>query len=318
MNTFEQTLYGEAPDLKTVLRAASIVAATDVTTLILGESGTGKELLARGIHAESPRANGPFVSLNCASLPEGLAESLLFGHCKGAFSGADGEHAGHIRSAAGGTLFLDEVGELPLAIQAKLLRFLESGECQPVGSNRAEEVNVRIIAATNRDLHAEMQAGRFREDLYYRLHVVPLEIPPLRQRGSDVLLLLDRLTADLAAHHGLEAPQYSKTARAALAQYDWPGNVRELRNLCERMLVLFGGKRVEPDNLPHELRIHHRKAGAAGFVLPAGGISLAELEIDMIRQALTQSRGNRSRAARLLGLSRDTLLYRMKKYAIEA
>jgi DNA-binding NtrC family response regulator len=315
MSAFEELLIGASPELAAVMRAARVAAATDVTVLVLGESGTGKELLATAIHRESRRAARPLATINCAALPEGLAEAELFGHRRGAFSGAVQDRTGRIRAADGGTLFLDEIGELPLAIQAKLLRFLESGECQAVGDSRAHHVDVRIIAATNRDLYEEVRAGRFREDLYYRLNVVPLELPALRSRTGDLPPLLEGLTAKLASHHGLPAPNYSAAAIQRLQRYPWPGNVRELRNFCERMLVLLGGKRIEPENLPAELQRASDPDGL-GFKLPANGLRLDLLEAQMIRQALEQTRGNRSQAARLLGLSRDALLYRIKKHAL--
>jgi DNA-binding NtrC family response regulator len=255
--------------------------------------------------------------VNCASLPPDLADSLLFGHRRGAFTGAVADHIGHVQRADGGTLFLDEVGELPAGTQAKLLRFLESGELQPVGESRPRRADVRFIAATNRDLLDGVSSGAFRADLYYRLHVVPLDLPPLRQRSGDVRLLLRRLTADLAGRHGLAPPRYTATATKALDRYPWPGNVRELRNFCERMVVLFAGREVEASNLPAEIRAPGLPGGSH-FRLPTHGLDLGHLEQDMIRQALARTGGNRSRAARLLGLSRDTLIYRMRKYAIEA
>ncbi len=314
MNSFAQLL-GNSPEFHAVLRAAQIVAATDVTVLIQGESGTGKELLAQAMHRESRRADGPFVAINCAALPEGLVESELFGHRKGAFTGASDHHQGVIRSASGGTLFLDEVGELPLSIQAKLLRFIENGECQGIGESRPQKVDVRIITATNRDLQQESERGHFRQDLFYRLNVVPLQLPPLRERKGDVALLLKRLSRDLAERHQLPAVSFDRPALQALDSYHWPGNVRELRNLCERMVILFNGREIGIDNLPQEIRC--QKGHSVGlFNLPDDGIRLEELEQQMIRQALSKSGGNRSRAARLLGLSRDTLLYRLKKYAL--
>lgn len=314
LNAFERTMLGEAPEFLAVTRSAQVAAATDVTTLLLGESGTGKELLARAIHEESHRQNAPFVTINCAALPESLAESELFGHCKGAFTGATGS-TGRIRAADAGTLFLDEIAELPLNIQAKLLRFLESGECQGVGGTVPAKVDVRIVAATHRNLFEMVREGRFREDLYYRLNVVPLELPPLRARTGDLELLLNRLTSTSAERYGLEPPRYSREALERLQHYSWPGNVRELRNFCERMVVLFTGRRVEAENLPIEIR-QKAPAAATEFALPDSGIRLDELEQHMIRQALDKTRGNRSRAARLLGLTRDTLLYRIKKYAL--
>jgi transcriptional regulator with GAF, ATPase, and Fis domain len=319
MNAFDKTLLGQSPEFRAVVRSAQIAAATDVTVLVLGESGTGKELLARAVHHESKRRERPFVTINCAALPESLAESELFGHRKGAFTGAVSDQPGRIRAADGGTLFLDEVGELPPSIQAKLLRFLESGEIQAVGESAVHRVDVRIITATHRDLYALVREGSFREDLYYRLNVVPLELPSLSRRTGDIRLLLDKLTTTLANQYELQPPRYSAQTLASLEHYHWPGNVRELRNFCERMVVLFNGRTVEPGNLPQEIRESARGNGTSGlFTLPDEGIRLEELEQQMIRQALAKTAGNRSRAARLLGLTRDTLLYRLKKYAIEA
>jgi transcriptional regulator with GAF, ATPase, and Fis domain len=317
-NLLDVKLIGNSASLQTVLRAANLVAATDVSVLVLGESGTGKELLAHHLHRNGGRATGPFVTVNCAALPESLAESELFGHRRGAFTGALQDRTGRLQAAEGGTLFLDEVGELPLNLQAKLLRFLESGECQMLGTHTVTRVDARVIAATNRDLYAQVQAGRFREDLYYRLHVVPLELPPLRARGDDVLRLLDWFTSDLARSHGLAAPRYSDSARTVLRTYHWPGNVRELRNFCERMLILCPGCVIGVDNLPREFRCADQERPSAGLALPETGIDLYQFEADMIRQALAKTGGNQSRAARLLGLTRDTFLYRLKKYAIEA
>lgn len=314
-NAFAQSLIGQSPEFSALVRAAKVVAATHVTVLLLGESGTGKEMFASAIHQESPRSQAPFVAINCAALPEALAESELFGHRKGAFTGAVHDHAGRIHSAAGGTLFLDEIGELPLTIQAKLLRFLESSEIQAVGATGCERVDVRIIAATHHNLHQRVKQGLFRADLYYRLNVVPLELPPLRQRQGDIPLLLNALTDQLASQYRLPAPRYSLRAMKALGRYSWPGNIRELRNFAERMLVLLPGTTIEPDNLPHEM-LAPQLDEATFFTLPDQGINLEELEQQMIRQALYKTRGNRSHAARLLGLTRDTLLYRLKKYAI--
>jgi DNA-binding NtrC family response regulator len=315
MSGFGAELIGESPEFQALLRSAAVVAATDVTVLIQGESGTGKELLARALHAASRRAAGPLTTINCAALPEALAESELFGHKKGAFTGAVADHPGRIRAAAGGTLFLDEVGELTPMIQAKLLRFLETGECQPVGGTACTHVDTRLLAATHRDLYTLVQEGRFREDLYYRLNVVPLTLPPLRERTDDILLLLRVLTARLARQHGLSPPHYSLAALRQLKRHAWPGNVRELHNFCERMLILRSGQDIEPDNLPVEFRRQARSAKIS-FELPDNGICLEELEQTMLRQALERAQGNRSQAARLLGLTRDTFLYRLKKHAI--
>jgi len=313
-------MLGQAPEFQSVLRAMRIVSATDATVLVTGESGTGKELLAQALYESSRRRDKPFVTVNCAALPVQLAESELFGHRKGSYTGASSDGIGKMQAANGGTLFLDEIGELPLAVQAKLLRFLETGECQPVGQPTSQRVDVRIIAATNRDLSVAVREGSFRNDLYYRLYVVPLELPPLRERPGDIPLLMKGLTTELSSQYGLQPPRYSKSTLKLLNGYGWPGNVRELKNFCERMLILFSGRDVEPSNLPREFQraIAPRATAAlsAGFELPDHGISMDELEASLIEQALYKTAGNRSRAARLLGLSRDTLLYRMKKYAI--
>jgi DNA-binding NtrC family response regulator len=311
-------MLGQAPEFQTVLRAMRIVSATDATVLVTGESGTGKELLARALYENSRRRDKPFITVNCAALPVQLAESELFGHRRGAFTGASSDSMGKMQAANGGTLFLDEIGELPLAVQAKLLRFLETGECQPVGQPVSQRVDVRVIAATNSDLSQAVKAGSFRSDLYYRLYVVPLELPPLRDRPGDIPLLMKGLTEGLATQYDLQPPRYSKTAMKVLNAYRWPGNVRELKNFCERMLILFSGRLIEPSNLPSEFQPQYvsEAPAADGFELPDQGIRMEELEVSLIEQALTKTAGNRSRAARLLGLSRDTLLYRMKKYAI--
>ena len=312
-------MQGSSPAFLEVVNAARVVAATDVTTLLCGETGTGKELLARAIHAESPRAGKPFFSINCASLTEQLADSLLFGHRKGAFTGAVADNAGIMRSADGGTLFLDEVGELPLGTQAKLLRFLESGECLPIGALTPVQVDARILAATNRDLAAEVAVRRFRQDLYFRLNVIPLVLPPLRKRSEEIPRLLRYFVAQAAQDHSLERPQFDASALRLLREYAWPGNVRELRNLAERMVILLGGRRVRVGNLPVEIQAARAtvpEPTVGCYRLPPEGIVMEELEADILRQALTRTSGNRSRAARLLGISRDTLLYRLKKHAI--
>ncbi len=311
-------MLGQAPEFQSILRAMRIVSATDATVLITGESGTGKELLAQALYENSRRRDKPFVTVNCAALPVQLAESELFGHRRGAFTGASSDGTGKMQAADGGTLFLDEVGELPLAVQAKLLRFLETGECQPVGQPMSQRVDTRIIVATNRNLSQAVKEGTFRSDLYYRLYVVPLELPPLRERPGDIPLLMKGLTDKLSTQYGLLSPRYSKATMKVLNGYSWPGNVRELKNFCERMLILFAGRSIEPSNLPVEFRQQQRTTARVsdGFELPDQGIRMEELEVSLIEQALNKTAGNRSRAARLLGLSRDTLLYRMKKYAI--
>jgi DNA-binding NtrC family response regulator len=309
-------IIGESPPLREVLRAADMVAVTDVAVLITGETGTGKDMLARRIHQASRRNDKPFVSVNCAALPESLAESLLFGHRKGAFTDANSERSGFISEAAGGTLLLDEIGEMPAAVQAKLLRFLESGEFQPLGVVDALRADVRLIAATNSNLVDAVRQGTFRRDLYYRLNVVPLEMPPLRARSGDLALLLKSINDRLAAEHGLQAPRYTHSALGRMQNYDWPGNVRELRNFAERMLILFNGREIDVTNLPTEFRQPGGMFESSPFRLPLNGINLENLEIELINQALDAASGNKSHAARLLGLTRDTFLYRLKKYAL--
>ncbi|ADE15645.1 sigma-54 factor interaction domain-containing protein [Nitrosococcus halophilus Nc 4] len=314
-------LIGKAPAFESLLRSARMVAATEVTVLIMGETGTGKELMAEAIHAESRRANKTFAAINCAALPESLAESELFGHRRGAFSGATHDHLGRFRAAEGGTVFLDEVNELSAGIQAKLLRFLESGECQAVGDTRTHHCDVRVIAATNCDLNQHIKEGRFRQDLYYRLHVVPLELPPLRQREGDINQLLKHFCASFAQHHGLVPPNFNSAALRVLNTYPWPGNVRELRNFCERMVVLLPGQTITPQNLPFDVRgglnLPTEKETQPLITLPESGLELERVEMELIHQAIARAKGNRSKAARLLGISRDTLCYRMQKYAIQ-
>lgn len=311
----KQNIFGQSAEFESCMRAAQMIAATDVTVLIQGESGTGKELMAEQLHQQSSRADKPFITVNCAALPETLAESELFGHRKGAFTGATQDQPGRIQAANGGTLFLDEIGELPLSIQAKLLRFLESGECQAVGQPHADKVNVRVIAATHRDLYKEAQQGNFREDLFYRLNIVPLQLPALRERHSDIEHLLRKLTGQLAEKYQLPAPVYHQQAIQQLANYSWPGNIRELKNFCERMLILLPGKTVHLDSLPSEMR--QQNTTSSVIQLPETGVVLDKVEAELINQALNKTNGNQSKAARLLGITRSALLYRMNKHAIQ-
>jgi DNA-binding NtrC family response regulator len=313
-DAFSTLLRGNSADFINLLNAARFVAITDATVLILGESGTGKELLARAMHQHSQRAHQPLITVNCAAIPENLAESELFGHRKGAFTGATEHQPGRIQAADQGTVFLDEIGELPLSIQAKLLRFLETGECQVIGQNTTTKVNTRLIAATHRDLYADMQSGVFRQDLYYRLNIVPLELPPLRQRVEDIELLLSQFTQQFTAQHHLPAPTFSGATLKILRHYSWQGNVRELRNFCERMVIFHSGKLIEPTHLPREFN-QSLAAASVKFVLPDAGIHLETVEQQLMQQALEKTKGNRSQAARLLGLTRDALSYRMKKFS---
>jgi DNA-binding NtrC family response regulator len=309
-----EALIGHSPNFEAMLRSAKMVASTDVTVLITGETGTGKEVLANALQKHSPRADKSYITLNCAALPESLVESELFGHRRGAFTGAVANQTGRLQAADGGTLFMDEVDSLPLPIQAKLLRFLETGEIQPVGDTQSQHVDVRVIAATNTNLQKKINQGEFRKDLYYRLNVVPLEIPPLRERMGDIQLLLSHFMRYFADEHKLPLPSVSKSATARLQDYAWPGNVRELRNVCERLAILLAGRTIEESNLPREITTLQPPSTKSHFALPEGGVDLEKVELDLIQQALARTNGNRSRSARLLGISRDTLLYRMQKH----
>lgn len=313
--TSQQKLVGDSPEFKALLRSLQIAAATDVAVMLLGESGTGKELLAHQLHQESNRREAPFVAINCAALPEALAESELFGHRKDAFNGADSDYPGSVQEAAGGTLFLDEVSELPARTQAKLAKFLESGKFQAVGGTSHLQADVRLVTATRTDLSAKIKNGSFREDLYYRLNVIPFHVPALRERTEDIPLLINEMSSTLSKEHKVAPPTFSKDCMAELNRYSWPGNIRELRNFCERMLILFSGRQVGIDNLPADIRGHTRKQESL-FTLPDSGINWEELEQNLIVQALQKAHGNQSKAARLLGLTRDTFLYRIRKYAI--
>lgn len=306
------------PIFDNVLRSARMIAATDVSVLIKGETGTGKEVLANAIQKDSHRADKPFITLNCAALPESLIESELFGHRKGSFTGAITNKTGLFQAADGGTLFLDEINSLPLSIQAKLLRFLENGECLAVGDVSTYKIDVRIISATNADLQKQIAMGEFREDLYFRLNVIPLEIPPLKKRVEDIEHLIKHFQDHFSKIHDRAAPKFSKQALKILQNHKWPGNIRELRNLCERTSILLSGQTIDAENFPHDFFAVKTSLDPSNtdFSLPEAGISLDKLEADLIHQALERTNGNRAKSARLLGLSRDTLLYRIQKHGI--
>lgn len=312
-NNAFSSIVGHSPALESVIRTAQIAAAADVHILIEGETGTGKELMAQALLKSSNRANQPFIIINCAALPVELAESLLFGHEKGAFTGADERKDGYVQKAKNGTLFLDEIGELPLAQQAKLLRFVENGECQRVGSHELEKVDVRIIAATHRNLLQLINDGAFREDLFYRLSVVTLRLPNLIERRSDIPDLSKHFLKRCADRHGTQACIFSSDALHQLKNYAWPGNIRELKNICEHVSALTPGEQINKENLPLEI-LEHQAANTSGYTLPEHGIDMESLEVDLIKQALDYSKGNKSAAAKLLGLSRDAFLYRLKKH----
>ncbi len=314
MNNFE-TIIGQSPLLEMLIRSAKIVAATDVTVLLKGETGTGKEVFAHAIKNASHRAEKEFLTLNCAALPESLIESELFGHKKGSFTGAIHNTQGLLQAADGGTLFLDEINSLPLSIQAKLLRFLDSGECLAVGDVRPYKVDVRVIAATNKDLTTLIADGAFRSDLYFRLNVVPFELPSLHERSEDIELLVAHFFKLFEKNHGVKSPKFSKASLKILKHYKWSGNIRELRNLCERLSILFSNQIIEPENLPIEFQDKENHVEeTSDFVLPSMGLKLDALEANLINQALDRTQGNRSKSARLLGITRDTLLYRMQKH----
>ena len=313
-------LVGASPKMQRIFRLVSKVAPTDSTILLLGESGTGKELVARSIHLQSRRAHGPFVPVNVGALPETLIESELFGAARGAFTGAAFDRAGLVESAEGGTLFLDEIGDMPLATQVKLLRTLESNEVRRLGDHAARLVDVRVIAATHRDLQAEVAAGRFRGDLYYRLNVVRIELPPLRERREDVGLLAAWFLERISKREGRSGLSFSTEAEAVLERYDYPGNVRELENAVEHAVAVGEGPVFGAADLPDALRAPRLLTGAAtpeaaaAENRPREAWSLAEVEREHIALVLERHRGNTTAAAKQLGISRTTLWRKLREY----
>ncbi len=299
---------GESAEWRGVLRKATQVAATDTTVLLSGESGTGKEVVARFIHRASARRCGPFIAINCAALPEQLLESELFGYERGAFTGAERAKPGQIELAAGGVLLLDEVSEMCRSVQAKFLRVLQEREFQRLGATRSQRANVRVVAATNRDLRGATERGEFREDLYYRLRVFDIALPPLRARTEDILPLSERFLKDIGASFGRPLAGLAPDGREALLRHDWPGNVRELRNALERAAILCEGGPI---------RAEHLELGAAPRPRPAATADLKTVERELIVQALEQCRGNKSQAARRLGLSRTQLYVRLRRYRLD-
>jgi DNA-binding NtrC family response regulator len=301
-------LIGSSPAMVRTLDLARRVAQVDSTVLITGESGAGKERIARFIHDESARTAGPFLAINCAAVPETLLESELFGHARGAFTGASHDRAGLFEAANGGTLLLDEIGDVPPSMQVKLLRVLQEREVRRVGENRARSINVRVLAATNRDLLADVHGARFRQDLYYRLRVVEIVVPPLRQRREDILPLARQLLAGTSKRLGRKAPALTPDAANLLVRHTWPGNVRELENALERAIALMRSDRVDADDLPPEL-------GAAPPAVQHDGEirTLAEVERDHIAAALRASGGNRAKAAERLGIGVATLYRKLKE-----
>ena len=309
-------IIGHAKSFLRVLDQAARVAQHDSTVLIHGETGTGKELLARAIHHNSRRKAKPFVTINCGAIPKDLVEAELFGYTRGSFTGAHNSRPGKIETADEGTLFLDEIGELPLDAQVKLLRVLQQGEISKIGASETTRVNVRVIAATHRNLQAMIEDGTFREDLYYRLAVVPLHLPPLRERKEDIPELVEHLFQKAKERHAITEPQLAPSVMPYLVAYRWPGNVRELENVVERLLVLSAHKSIGETELPEEIRRTPPNASSLRIDLPDEGISLEGVERELIVRALERFNGNQTHAAKYLDISRRTLIYRIEKYGL--
>jgi two-component system NtrC family response regulator len=312
-----ENIIGHSKSLLRVLDMASRVAQHDTTVLIQGETGTGKELLARAIHHNSRRKNQPFVTINCGAIPKDLVEAELFGFARGAFTGAHTNKAGRIEMADGGTLFLDEIGELPLETQVKLLRLIQHGEIERIGTTVSTTVNVRIVAATHRNLAAMVEDRTFREDLYYRLAVVPLLLPSLRERKEDIPELVEHLFHRAKERHKMQSVRVSPSVTAYFSSYRWPGNIREMENMIERVLVLSNGETITEDDLPDELRrVPAAKPGSLLLELPDEGVSLEGIERELLLRALEKFKGNQTQAAQYLDISRRTLIYRMEKHGL--
>ncbi|WP_136805633.1 sigma-54-dependent transcriptional regulator [Desulfosediminicola flagellatus] len=309
--TLQTGIIGESPKMQELLEMISYVAPTEATVLVYGESGTGKELVAEALHSNSERKGGPFIKVNCAALAESLLESELFGHEKGAFTGADRERDGKFVQADGGTLFLDEIGETSQAMQVKLLRVLQEHELQRVGGEKTIQVDVRIIAATNRNLEDEVKTGNFREDLYYRLNVVMLEVPPLRTRAGDIPLLVNHFVRKFAEKNRRSVQSVIPECMEALNSYPWPGNVRELENAIERGIILMRGDQLTQKSLPLSVQNYKRQSAPEADTEPA---SLYEAEKRLVIETLAKTEGNKSEAARRLGITRKTLQNKLNKY----
>ncbi len=313
-------IIGESVPMKALRQQLALAAPTQGRVLIYGESGTGKELVAHALHLMSPRAENPFVEVNCAAIPEELIESELFGHVKGSFTGALEDKVGKFEQADGGTLFLDEVGDMSLRTQSKVLRVIEEQRFTPIGSGKASTVDVRVIAATNKNLEEEIQKGNFREDLFYRLNVIPFDVPPLREHPEDISVLVDYFLGGFARAYGRRQKRLSEAAREALLRYRWPGNVRELKNLIERLVIMVPGEQIERRHLPPHVSVDHARAGASSGEKSAGFSSLQEAraayERDYILRKLAENQGNVTRAAEALGLDRSHLYRKMKSLGI--
>ncbi len=309
-------IVGRSPAMQQIFATIMRVAPTRATVLLAGESGVGKDLIARAIHFHSPRKDRPFVKINCTALPENLMESELFGYEKGAFTGATTSKPGKFEQADSGTVMLDEIGDVPANIQVKLLRVLQEREFERLGSNKTLHIDVRVIAATNRDLRAALEEGTFREDLYYRLNVVPLEIPPLRERKEDIPYLAGHFVEKLAPEMGNQVTGITNAAIDKLMQYSWPGNVRELENVIERSMVMASGEKLDAGDIRLDMNLRPRQSNG-DLTLPEG-MSLDSYEQELIRDALKRANGNKSQAARLLGLTRNALRYRLTQMGIES
>jgi len=310
-------IIGEHPKIREVFRIINKIAPTSSTVLIYGESGTGKEMVARAIHDRSLRKDRPFFAINCAAIPDTLMESELFGHEKGSFTGASSREIGLIEAADGGTVFLDEIGEMNVAMQAKLLRAIQEKEIRRVGGKINVPVDVRIISATNKDLEAEIRRGGFREDLFYRLNVLRINLPPLRERGSDIAALADFFVRKYSAASGLPLKGISKPALKLLMNYPWPGNVRQLESVIERGVLMAENDLIQTEDLPAEVHEEGTAGGKLHLELPVEGLSIEELERDLIIKAMARSGWVIAKAAPLLGMSYKTLQYRLEKFGIE-
>ncbi len=312
------SIIGESPEIKKTFSLIGKIAKSDATTVFInGESGTGKDLVAKVIHYQSSRNGNPFMEINCTALPDTLVESELFGYEKGAFTDAKATKKGLFELADGGTVFLDEIGDMPSATQAKLLKIIENKSFKRIGGIKDIVVDVRIIAATNKVMQEEVRKGNFREDLYYRLRVIPITLPPLRDRGDDVFLLSKFFIDSFNNEFKKSVKGLSKMTMKSFQEYPWPGNVRELKNVIERAMILESEDHILPEHLPLELsskEVQIQNVRGIDFKIPAGGIDIESVEKELIRQALDSTRGNQTRAAKLLNLSRDTLRYRMQKF----
>jgi two-component system NtrC family response regulator len=303
--------------MRAVTETAARVAQSDTTVLLEGESGTGKELLAKALHFHSGRARGPFITINCGAIPEQLLESELFGHRRGSFTGAVADKRGKFEAADRGTIFLDEIGELPPLLQVKILRVLQEREVDKVGETRPIKVDVRVIAATNRDLEKMVADSAFRDDLYYRLAVVSIRMPPLRERSDDIPLLVDHFLGKHSERMSRPRPTVDRAVYSAFNLYAWPGNIRELENVIERALVLDKDGVVGLDDLPDRLRTREHRVANLRMELPDEGVSLEDVERELLLAALQKHNWNQTRAAAFLNITRSTLLYRMQKFALE-